>query len=60
MLEVSLALDMTDYVDWAAGTCNFDSEEFARVLEFCKPFPDASYYENYEYTAEDSPANRVA
>lgn len=60
MLEVSLALDMTDYVDWAAGTCNFDSEDFVKVLEFCKPFPDASYYENYEYTAEDSPANRVA
>ena len=60
MLEVCLALDMTDYVDWAAGTCNFDSEDFVKVLEFCKPFPDASYYENYEYTAEDSPANRVA
>ena len=60
MLEGSLALDMTDYVDWAAGTCNFDSEDFVKVLEFCKPFPDASYYENYEYTAEDSPANRVA
>ena len=60
MLEVCLALDMTDYVDWAAGTCRFDSEDFAKVLEFCKPFPDASYYENYEYTAEDSPANRVA
>ena len=60
MLEVSLALDMTDYVDWAAGTCNFDSEDFIKVLDFCKPFPDASYYENYEYTAEDSPANRVA
>ena len=60
MLEACLALDMTDYVDWAAGTCNFDSEDFVKVLDFCKPFPDASYYENYEYTAEDSPANRVA
>ena len=60
MLEVCLALDMTDYVDWAAGTCNFDSEDFVKVLDFCKPFPDASYYENYEYTAEDSAANRVA
>lgn len=56
MLEACLALDMTDYVDWAAGTCNFDSEDFVKVLDFCKPFPDASYYENYEYTAEDSPA----
>ena len=60
MLEACLALDMTDYVDWAAGTCSFDSEDFVKVLDFCKPFPDASYYENYEYTAEDSPANRVA
>ena len=60
MLEACLALDMTVYVDWAAGTCSFDSEDFVKVLDFCKPFPDASYYENYEYTAEDSPANRVA
>ena len=60
MLEASLALDMTDYVDWAAGTCDFDNEAFAKLLDFCRQFPDASYYENYEYTAEDSPANRVA
>lgn len=60
MLEICVALDMTDYVDWAAGTCNFDSEDFIKVLEFANTFPDASRYENYEYTAEDSDAARVA
>lgn len=60
MLEISLALDLTDYVDWSAGTCSFDSEGFVKVLDFCKQFPDASYYENYEYTAEDNPDTRVA
>lgn len=60
MLEVSLALDLTDYVDWSAGTCSFDNEDFVKVLDFCKQFPDASYYENYEYSAEDNPDIRVA
>ena len=60
MLEVSLALDLTDYVDWSAGTCSFDNEDFVKVLDFCKQFPDASYYENYEYNAEDNPDIRVA
>lgn len=60
MLEICMALDMTDYVDWTSGTCNFDSEDFIQVLEFANTFPDASYYENYEYSAEDADATRIA
>lgn len=60
MLEVCLALDMNDYVDWSAGTCNFDSEDFIKLLEFAAAFPDASLYENYEYTAEDGDTARIA
>lgn len=60
MLEICLALDMTDYVDWSAGRCHFDSEEFIKVLEFANTFPDASVYENYEYSADDSDASRIA
>lgn len=60
MLEICVALDMTDYVDWSAGTCNFDSEDFIQVLEFANTFPDASRYENYEYTAEDADVTRIA
>lgn len=60
MLTIATALDMTDYVDWSTGQCRFDSEDFIKVLEFAKQFPDASYYENYDYTADDSPASRIA
>ena len=31
---------MEYYIDWENGTCNFDGEEFRRVLEFCNTFPD--------------------
>lgn len=60
MLEICLALDMNDYVDWSAGTCHFDSEDFIKLLEFANTFPDASLYENYEYTAEDGDTARIA
>ena len=60
MLTVSLALDMTDFVDWGSGTCNFDSQDFIDVLEFANQFPSKSYYENYEYSADDSAASRIA
>mgnify|MGYP002566098977 FL=1 len=60
MLTVSLALDMTDFVDWGSGTCNFDSQDFIDMLEFANQFPSKSYYENYEYSADDSAANRIA
>ncbi len=60
MLTVALVLDMTDFVDWNAGTCNFDSQDFIDVLEFANSFPDKSFYENYEFTPDDSAANRIA
>ncbi len=60
MLTLSLVLDMTDFVDWGSGTCNFDSENFIDVLKFAKQFPDKSYYENYEYSADDSASSRIA
>ncbi len=60
MLTAALVLDMTDFVDWNAGTCNFDSQEFIDMLEFANQFPSKSYYENYEFTADDSAASRIA
>lgn len=60
MLTAALALDMTDFVDWSAGTCSFDSQEFIDMLEFANQFPSKSYYENYEFTADDSAASRIA
>lgn len=60
MLTAALVLDMTDFVDWNAGTCNFDSQDFINVLEFANSFPDKSFYENYEFTPDDSAATRIA
>ncbi len=33
------------FVDWKNGTCNFDSEEFIGLLEFCSTFPKEIDYE---------------
>ena len=60
MLTLSLALDMASFVDWGSGACHFDSEDFIDVLEFAKQFPDKSYYENYEFSADDSASARIA
>jgi ABC-type glycerol-3-phosphate transport system substrate-binding protein len=60
VLQLCLALDMDDYVDWQTGTCSFDTGDFAKLLEFAGSFPSAEYYANYEYTAEDSAVNLVS
>jgi len=35
-----LAGSMEHYIDWEAGKCAFDGEEFRKVLEFCNSFSD--------------------
>ncbi len=60
MLKTALALDMGSFVDWGAGTCNFDSDEFIKILEFAKQFPDKSVYEDHEFGAEDSTSTRIS
>ena len=39
ILDNCLTLDLNHYVDWAAGTCDFECEEFTDLLEFAKTFP---------------------
>lgn len=40
MLTNLMGLDWSRYVDWEEGTCNFESEEFKSLLEFCNRFPE--------------------
>ncbi len=44
---------MGNFVDWSSGECRFDSPEFARLLEWCKTFPEAfqddDYYEGMNH-----------
>ncbi len=34
-----LYLKLSDYVDWSAGTCSFDSDSFKQLLTFVHSFP---------------------
>lgn len=48
MLYSLLAYDLDSYIDWETGKCNFDSEEFQKVLEFVNTFP-----EEYDWQSDD-------
>ena len=47
MLQTLLAFDGDAFIDYAAGTCRFDSEEFTKLLEFVADFPD-----DYDWSRE--------
>lgn len=59
ILQVCLALDLADYVDWTTGECRFDSEDFINLLNFAASFPDL-LDNNYQVSEEDSSAARIA
>ena len=39
MLRTMVDLNTGTLLDWEAGTCRFDSQEFRELLEFCAAFP---------------------
>ena len=39
-LEMCSYVNMAEFLDWGSGTCRFDSEDFQKLLAFCKSFPD--------------------
>lgn len=41
MLDLLIRHDPDAYIDWEAGTCSFDSDEFACLLEFAAAYPPA-------------------
>ncbi|MDR2616021.1 MAG: extracellular solute-binding protein [Oscillospiraceae bacterium] len=49
-LNMGMRLGMSQFIDWSTGTCSFD-EDFARLLEFAKGFPETINYNNW--TEED-------
>lgn len=54
LLQYICMVNIDDYVDWSEGKSNFDSEEFIKLLEFCKTAPDDIDYENIDWeTYED-------
>ncbi len=45
ILSMFLMFNQDSFIDWGSGTCNFNSEEFKKILEFAAGFP-AEY--NYD------------
>ena len=55
ILSNVLGMNLDSFVDWSTGTCDFDSETFITLLEFCDLFPL-----EYDLDAEhDSEVTRV-
>ncbi len=40
MLDSILSQNWSRFVDWEAGTCDFDCDEFTSLLAFCSRFPE--------------------
>ena len=49
--------NMSDYMDWDSGKCNFDSQEFQELLEFCNEGVSVSQGIDKEY---DELSNQIA
>ena len=48
LLEYSLVFNQPHFVDWEAHACDFTSDEFIRLLEFCGRFSDRKGTEGAE------------
>lgn len=60
ILTYSLAMDMSSFVDWSTGNCNFDSQGFRDLLEFANSFPSEIDWENYDWQSAGNEYERVA
>jgi ABC-type glycerol-3-phosphate transport system substrate-binding protein len=53
LLRNILRATLYDFVDYSTGTTKFESDDFAAILEFCKPYPEKidwdTYYEDYDW-----------
>ena len=41
LVSLFMSYNQSAFVDWEAGTCSFDSEEFGRILELISRFPES-------------------
>lgn len=50
---------MNRFVDWQAGTCSFDTDEFKSILSFATTFPDEFDTTNFDFDEYQSDYRRV-
>lgn len=48
ILQMLVMLGADAYVDWGAGTCSFNSDDFIQLLEFANTFPSMESFNNEE------------
>lgn len=60
ILNMCLAIDLPNYLDWSTGECRFESDDFKALLEFAKSFPSEESMEGYEMSADDSTQARIS
>ena len=59
MLNFLLLLNENYFIDWESGKCNFDSEDFIKVLEFVNRFPEDFDWDNYDDSSSRFQQNQV-
>jgi ABC-type glycerol-3-phosphate transport system substrate-binding protein len=48
-----------EFIDWEAGECNFETEEFRDLLKLIKAYPDGGTWEGYLTSMDDFLNNRL-
>ena len=48
MLQFMAGFGMERFLDWSAGTCDFESREFKELLAFCGDFPEEPPISDYK------------
>lgn len=59
IIQLALMFNTSVFVDWATGECNFNGEEFVKVLEFANRFPGQEEFE-WDPDAETTPEKIAA
>ena len=59
MLDTVVSLNMDQFVDWETGKCNFDSDQFKAMLEFCNTFPAEFNSESYDWDEWEGEEARI-
>lgn len=60
LLSSILQYNMGEYVNWSTGECNFNTDEFIKLLEFCSNYENSEkFYQNYDYENEPSEITKI-
>lgn len=53
IFELVCSAIMDDFIDYEKAECNFDSDDFKKILEFCNEFPDEDEEIDWDNATQD-------